>query len=69
MQVSVIVVSYYTGDILLKSIDSILKQKNLLELIIVNNGNDVETNQKLSLLKSHYIIVALHTFIFHIFSI
>lgn len=37
--VSVIVVSYKTGDVLWPVIDSVLEQENLVELIIVNNGN------------------------------
>lgn len=41
--VSAIIVSYYTGAILLRSIESVLKQANISELILVNNGNNDST--------------------------
>jgi GT2 family glycosyltransferase len=37
---SVIIVTYFTGPILFRSIEAVLKQNNLFEIIIVNNGND-----------------------------
>jgi GT2 family glycosyltransferase len=54
MKSSVIVVSYHTGAVLLKSIESILKQQNLLELILVNNGNDESTNRQLVTIEKDY---------------
>lgn len=36
---SVIMVSYQTGPVLFASINSVLRQKNLAELVIVDNGN------------------------------
>jgi GT2 family glycosyltransferase len=54
MKVSVIVVSYHTGPVLLKSIESILKQQDLLELILVNNGNDDATNLQLDAIKKDH---------------
>ncbi|MBM3601326.1 MAG: NAD-dependent epimerase/dehydratase family protein [Alphaproteobacteria bacterium] len=38
--VSVVMVTYNTGDAIRASIDSVLCQRNLRELIIVDNGND-----------------------------
>lgn len=37
--ISVVIVSYHTGPILFKSISSVLKLKELSQLILVNNGN------------------------------
>jgi N-acetylglucosaminyl-diphospho-decaprenol L-rhamnosyltransferase len=37
--VSVIIASYQTGPVLIRSIESVLSQQNLKELIIVDNGN------------------------------
>ncbi len=38
-KVSVIIPSYQTGEILTYAIDSVLEQKNLTEIIVVDNGN------------------------------
>lgn len=37
--VSVVMPSYYTGPVLLRSVKSVLSQKNLSELILIDNGN------------------------------
>jgi len=47
MVVSIIVVSYHTGEVLFEAIESILKQQDLLELIIVDNGNDDDTKERI----------------------
>lgn len=51
--VSVICVTYFTGDVLWESIDSILRQKELYELIIVNNGNEPHVISKLKQLSKN----------------
>ena len=38
--VSVVMVTYNTGDAIRRSVESVLDQRNLRELIIVDNGND-----------------------------
>ncbi|MDB2414861.1 glycosyltransferase family 2 protein [Rickettsiales bacterium] len=48
--VSVVMITYHTGDVLWKSIDSVLEQNLLHELIIVNNGNPKAFERKLKLL-------------------
>jgi GT2 family glycosyltransferase/nucleoside-diphosphate-sugar epimerase len=45
--VSVVMVSYYTGAILWRSIDSVLSQAGLQELIIVDNGNPRDVTARL----------------------
>ena len=37
--ISVVIVSYHTGPILFKSISSVLKLKEISQIIVVNNGN------------------------------
>ncbi|MFN7038531.1 MAG: glycosyltransferase [Alphaproteobacteria bacterium] len=44
---SIIIVSYYTGDLLWRTIESSLTQNQLLEVIIVNNGNPEFVNTEL----------------------
>ena len=39
--ISVVIVSYQTGPILFKSIASVLKQKEISQIIVVDNGNPV----------------------------
>ncbi|MCH2038828.1 MAG: glycosyltransferase family 2 protein, partial [Rickettsiales bacterium] len=61
--ISVVMVSYHTGDVLWRSIDSVLKAEGLKELIIVDNGNPEEItheikqlsekDQRVSLLTGH----------------
>lgn len=46
-RVSAITVTYYTGPVLWECIDSILAQPELVELILVVNGADVETERRL----------------------
>lgn len=45
--VSVVMVSYHTGPVLWRSIESVLRQRNLHELVIVDNGNPEIVQQKL----------------------
>ena len=45
--VTVVIVSYHTGPILARVIESVLKQENLEELVIVDNGNPEEVTEKL----------------------
>ncbi len=45
--VSIVMVSYHTGSILIHSIELALSQDSLLELILVDNGNPEETNKHL----------------------
>lgn len=62
-QVSVVMVSYYTGIILWRSIESVLRQDSLKQLILVNNGNEdavlkrleilAESNPKLVIVTGH----------------
>jgi len=61
--VDIIIVTFYTGQVLFECIDSILSLKELNEIIIVNNGNpgDVNSNiknkansnKKIKLLEGH----------------
>lgn len=46
--VSVIMPSYKTGPILLRAIESVLRQRNLHELIIIDNGNSNYVRSKLN---------------------
>lgn len=47
MTVSVVVVSYHTGPILLRCLESALKQEGLAEVILVDNGNPPEVEARL----------------------
>lgn len=61
--VSVVMVSYYTGPVLNRSVDAVLRQKSLHDLIIVNNGNPeediarlkklAEGNEKIKIIDGH----------------
>jgi GT2 family glycosyltransferase/nucleoside-diphosphate-sugar epimerase len=46
--VSVVMVAYNTGPVLYRAIESVLEQPELLELILVNNGNPPEMVAKLA---------------------
>ena len=46
--VDVVIVSYFTGDILFKCLSNVLLLKNLRKLILVNNGNPPEVESVLS---------------------
>lgn len=46
--VDVVIVSYYTGDVLFECIKSVSDLKHLNKIIIVNNGNPLEVENKLS---------------------
>ena len=46
-EVSAVVVAYYSGDILFRAIDALLVAKNVVEVIVVNNGNPKDTTSKL----------------------
>ncbi|MBI36936.1 MAG: hypothetical protein CL568_05065 [Alphaproteobacteria bacterium] len=50
--VSVVLVTYNTGPILFRSIESVLSQDALADLIIVNNGNPVEDLERLETIES-----------------
>lgn len=45
--VTVVMVSYHTGAALWRAIDSVLAQEGLNELILVDNGNNADTRQRL----------------------
>ncbi len=47
-RVSAVTVSYYTGPVLWENIASQLAQPELVELILVDNGNSAETRQRLT---------------------
>ncbi len=49
---SVIIVTYHTGAILQRSIEAILRQEGLKELIIVNNGNPKAVEEKLQQMRT-----------------
>ncbi|MDX1923905.1 MAG: glycosyltransferase family 2 protein [Rickettsiaceae bacterium] len=53
MDISVIIVSYYTTSVLFDAIGSAKRMKGVKEVIIVNNGNPPEDNQKLDLLSKN----------------
>jgi GT2 family glycosyltransferase len=58
--ISVIVVSYHTGDVLFDAINRILQQPCDVELVLVNNGNSAEVNTQLQLMAAatpHMIII------------
>jgi len=57
--VSAIVVSYHSGDILKKCLDSLLKQDEITEIIIVNNGNPQSINTWLSDLEKCHVQIQL----------
>lgn len=42
---SVVTVSYWTGPVLRDCVTSLLAQRDLVELILINNGNDAATEQ------------------------
>lgn len=46
--VDVVIVSYYTGDVLFECIKSVRETRGLNKIIIVNNGNPPEVENKLS---------------------
>ena len=50
--VSGVLVTYNTGPILFRSIESVLSQDALADLIIVNNGNPVEDLERLETIES-----------------
>ena len=47
IRVSVVMVSYMTGPALFEAITAVLQDPDVCELIIVDNGNDIETRRKL----------------------
>lgn len=51
--VSVILVSFYTGDVLWRSIESVLKCNGLHELIIVDNGNPDTITEEIDILSQN----------------
>ena len=51
VQISVIMVSYFTGPVLWQAIDSVLAQPVELELVLVNNGNPIDVVEKLESLQ------------------
>ena len=50
--IGIIIVSYHTGKVLYECINAALKQKGVTQIIIVNNGNPHETNQRLEALSN-----------------
>lgn len=46
-RISIVVVSYYTGSALMESVAAVLADPDILELIIVDNGNTVSARQRL----------------------
>jgi len=53
-RISVIMVSYMTGPALFEAITSVMDDPDIIELILVDNGNDVQTRRKLSEWQSRY---------------
>ena len=53
-KVSVIVVSYHTGPVLWRCIESVLAQHDLHELILINNGNPPSVKKRLTLIASEH---------------
>jgi len=61
--ISVVIVSYYTGPILFKSISSVLSQEEISQVIVVDNGNPVSdldalkrefgSNERFQLISGH----------------
>ncbi|MEP6342317.1 MAG: glycosyltransferase family 2 protein [Maricaulaceae bacterium] len=49
VRVSVVMVSYMTGPALFEAIAAVLEDPDICELIIVDNGNEIETRRKLGL--------------------
>src|SRR4051812_6734384 len=52
-RVSVVMVSYHTGEVLPHAIRAVLMQAGLSELILVDNGNPAETVNELAMLAAH----------------
>jgi len=48
LSISVIMVSYMTGPALFEAITAVMEELDVIELILVDNGNDVQTRRKLS---------------------
>jgi len=46
-RISVVMVSYYTGPSLMESVSAMLADTDILELIIVDNGNTISARQRL----------------------
>ncbi|MCF6221925.1 MAG: glycosyltransferase family 2 protein [Robiginitomaculum sp.] len=46
-RISIVMVSYYTGPSLMESVPAVLADPDILELIIVDNGNTVSARQRL----------------------
>ncbi len=47
-QVSIIIVSYYTGPVLFRAIEAALRQSNIREVILIDNGNESAQRAALS---------------------
>jgi GT2 family glycosyltransferase len=53
-RISVIMVSYMTGPALFEAIMAVMDDHDIIELILVDNGNDVQTRLKLGELQQRY---------------
>ncbi len=54
LRISVIMVSFMTGPALFEAITAVMDDDNIIELILVDNGNDVQTRRKLSEWQDRY---------------
>lgn len=54
IRISVIMVSYRTGPALFEAITAAMEDQDVFELILVDNGNDIETRRKLSEWSARY---------------
>ena len=53
-RVSAIMVTYMTGPALFEAINAVMDEPDIGELILVDNGNDIETRRKLREMKARY---------------
>lgn len=54
LRISVIMVSFMTGPALFEAITAVMDESDIIELILVDNGNDFQTRRKLSEWQSRY---------------
>lgn len=54
LRISVVMVSYMTGPALFEAISAVMDDPDIIELVLVDNGNDVQTRRKLSSLQARY---------------
>lgn len=54
LRISVVMVSYMTGPALFEAIAAVMDDPDIIELVLVDNGNDVQTRRKLSSWQARY---------------